>query len=129
MERARRELREIGGTLDSLRRESERRKVDKRNAVAGAAAEAKMVKAMRVEALQHWTAREASLKAILDDPSRSGLLDLGELREASKQVAQFTAWNKKDPAPTEGELARARERLAARTDIRVVAHNAVEANW
>ena len=129
MDRARLELAEIQGDLESLRRESDHRTADKRNAVLAAAGEVRTVKAMRTDALTAWTAREAQLKALLDDPTKNGMLDFEELRTASKNVAEIAAWNNKDGPPTAGELARARKRIAARTDIRAVAHDAVEASW
>ena len=58
-----------------------------------------------------------------------GLLDLEELRTATRNVAEISAWIEKDPAPTNNELDRARARIAADTTIRPVGGSAVEATW
>ena len=128
-QQARRDLNQAEAKLKPITAEIGYRKRDERNAAMQRDMETKAVKLMRKEALKHWEAESRRLRADLDDPVRSQLLDYAELQRAEKNVKEITAWNEKDPAPTKTELQRARERVATRTDILPDGPNAVVANW
>ena len=125
-QKARADLAEAEAKLKPITTEMGFRKADERNAAMQRDMETKAVKLMRKEALKHWEAESRRLRADLDDPIRSQMLDYAELQRAEKNVKEIAAWNEKDPEPTKTELQRTRERVAARTDIRPVAPNAVE---
>ncbi|HET6713964.1 MAG TPA: hypothetical protein VFI59_09670 [Actinomycetota bacterium] len=102
------------------------RKSDKQNAVFTRDRETKTALKPRQQALERWTTEERRLKAMLDDPNRSGFLDVEELRTASKNVAEITEYVKKNPPPTAGELARARAVIEADQNLVPVAPGTVE---
>ena len=97
-QQARRDLAEAESKLKPITAEIGYRKRDERQAAMQRDLEVRAVKRMRTEALNHWTAESRRLRADLDDPVRSQLLDYAELQTAEKNVREITEWNRRTPS-------------------------------
>ena len=125
-QRVRRDLAAAEAKLKRITDEMGYRKRDARNAVFTLDREVRTAMTMRAEALKRWTAEERRLLAMLNDPTQSGLLDLGELRAARKAKAMLEKAKTNHTPVGSDELESARERIASQTNIVAVGPGAVE---
>ena len=126
-QKARADLAEAEAELKPVATEMALRRRDATNQLLIADLASKKVRRMREDALAHWTAEEARLKAQLDDPNLAGLYDFQELQRAREHVQEITAWNEKNPPPTKAELQRARTAMEADPKFKVNPDGSVEA--
>lgn len=126
---ARRHLEEAQAKLKAIVDEVALRRRDARNEALVRDRQAKVAMRMRQESLEHWRAESKRLRSYLDDPQKSGMLDVAELQRAEKNLREVQAYIDRKPPPSKDELARAAERIAQDTSIRRIAPGVVQANW
>lgn len=130
VQKARRDLAAAEAEFSPVIDEMAFRKRDARNAVLIRDREVRVAMRARDEALPRWKAEEQRLLGMLNDSSRSGFVDLGELRAAQRAVEMLEKAKANYTPVGKDELEAARSKIAEDTNIQVVGPTAVEiASW